>query len=385
MFFLFLCPAGRYEGKGGKERTVAFWFWFFPIIFFLFLFLSLLEIKVKGRRGGGCIQLVLSVCVTPEGKNEEEGRGGERGAGTSLRKHARTYTHTKDGRNTHTHTQTFGLKVIVLASHLLLLLLFRLLVATDDFPTVLVWRHVIHEAGGSLRHRFFLYLYIKHTIILILFRSPRASSSILFTSNPFSLTVLLAYERISFIKLTLDGSSFLDQIFRDCIFRAIVSASEPWREYDDIIPNSWHNRSILFIVYSYFFLYLFFFLWYWTGLVNAQVTIEPQNVVVRPDQVTRLMCKTRTPIKSCLWEINGELYNIQEGSPYEPLGVLEDGECGIQVNRSIQFNRRNNRWRLSRTRKIEKDRDFYLLLFLFSLFFFVWFGWLFDLLFISLA
>ncbi|XP_046651705.1 fasciclin-3-like isoform X3 [Daphnia pulicaria] len=67
------------------------------------------------------------------------------------------------------------------------------------------------------------------------------------------------------------------------------------------------------------------------GVAICQVTIEPQNIVVRQDQVTRLMCKTRTPIKSCLWEINGDLYNLAEGSPYEPLGVLEDGECGIQA------------------------------------------------------
>jgi hypothetical protein len=71
-----------------------------------------------------------------------------------------------------------------------------------------------------------------------------------------------------------------------------------------------------------------------TGVAICQVTIEPQNIVVRQDQVTRLMCKTRTPIKSCLWEINGDLYNLAEGSPYEPLGVLEDGECGIQVSRT---------------------------------------------------
>ena len=79
---------------------------------------------------------------------------------------------------------------------------------------------------------------------------------------------------------------------------------------------------------------IFFFLFYLrAGVAICQVTIEPQNIVVRPDQVTRLMCKTRTPIKSCLWEINGDLYNLAEGGPYEPLGVLEDGECGIQVSR----------------------------------------------------
>jgi hypothetical protein len=66
----------------------------------------------------------------------------------------------------------------------------------------------------------------------------------------------------------------------------------------------------------------------------CQVTIEPQNIVVRQDQMARLMCKTRTPIRSCLWEINGDLYNLAEGGPYEPLGVLEDGECGIQVSRT---------------------------------------------------
>ncbi|XP_045027491.1 fasciclin-3 isoform X5 [Daphnia magna] len=67
------------------------------------------------------------------------------------------------------------------------------------------------------------------------------------------------------------------------------------------------------------------------GIANCQVTIEPQNIVVRQDDVTRLMCKTRTPIKSCLWEINGDLYNLSPGSLYEPLGILEDGECGIQA------------------------------------------------------
>ncbi|XP_057374486.1 fasciclin-3-like isoform X1 [Daphnia carinata] len=67
------------------------------------------------------------------------------------------------------------------------------------------------------------------------------------------------------------------------------------------------------------------------GIANCQVTIEPQNIVVRQGEVTRLMCKTRTPIENCLWEINGDLFNLLQGSPYEPFGILEDGECGIQA------------------------------------------------------
>lgn len=67
-----------------------------------------------------------------------------------------------------------------------------------------------------------------------------------------------------------------------------------------------------------------------TGLVGG-VVIEPQNPVVRLGQTARLMCKVRGPIKSCLWEINGELYNLQEGAKYQPFGVHQDGECGIQV------------------------------------------------------
>ena len=84
-----------------------------------------------------------------------------------------------------------------------------------------------------------------------------------------------------------------------------------------LLPNS----SQCIIIYFHFL-----------GPTLAQVAIEPQNVVVRPDQMTRLMCKTRTLIENCLWEFNGDLYNLQEGSPYEPLGVLENGECGIQVS-----------------------------------------------------
>lgn len=61
------------------------------------------------------------------------------------------------------------------------------------------------------------------------------------------------------------------------------------------------------------------------------VVIEPQNPVVRLGQTARLMCKVRGPIKSCLWEINGELYNLQEGAKYQPFGVHQDGECGIQA------------------------------------------------------
>ena len=141
--------------------------------------------------------------------------------------------------------------------------------------------------------------------------------------------------------LTLDGSSFRDRNSGSLS----VLIREPWLmmiSYRRVLKE-WakggkdsHNNALYSIhihVFFSFFLCCCCFSFTFIGLVGAQVTIEPQNVVVRPDQVTRLMCKSRAPIKSCFWEINGDLYNLQEGSPYEPLGVLEDGECGIQVER----------------------------------------------------
>ena len=62
------------------------------------------------------------------------------------------------------------------------------------------------------------------------------------------------------------------------------------------------------------------------------VTIDPQNPVVRPDQTVRLMCRAAGPIKSCLWEINKELYSLAEGQRFQPYGRPLDGECGIQVS-----------------------------------------------------
>jgi len=68
------------------------------------------------------------------------------------------------------------------------------------------------------------------------------------------------------------------------------------------------------------------------------VTIEPENPVVRLGDPTQLMCKVRGPIKSCLWEINGELYTLQEGAKYQPVGNMQDGECGIQAYVTEQEN-----------------------------------------------
>ena len=68
------------------------------------------------------------------------------------------------------------------------------------------------------------------------------------------------------------------------------------------------------------------------------IRIEPENPVVRLGDPTQLMCRVRGPIKSCLWEINGELYTLQEGAKYQPVGNLQDGECGIQAYVTDQEN-----------------------------------------------
>jgi len=74
------------------------------------------------------------------------------------------------------------------------------------------------------------------------------------------------------------------------------------------------------------------------GSANGVIRIEPENPVVRLGDPAQLMCKVRGPIKSCLWEINGELYTLQEGAKYQPLGNLQDGECGIQAYVTEQEN-----------------------------------------------
>lgn len=74
------------------------------------------------------------------------------------------------------------------------------------------------------------------------------------------------------------------------------------------------------------------------GFANGVIRIEPENPVVRLGDPTQLMCKVRGPIKSCLWEINGELYTLQEGAKYQPIGNLQDGECGIQAYVTEQEN-----------------------------------------------
>jgi len=75
-----------------------------------------------------------------------------------------------------------------------------------------------------------------------------------------------------------------------------------------------------------------------SGSANGVIRIEPENPVVRLGDPAQLMCKVRGPIKSCLWEINGELYTLQEGAKYQPLGNLQDGECGIQAYVTEQEN-----------------------------------------------
>lgn len=82
---------------------------------------------------------------------------------------------------------------------------------------------------------------------------------------------------------------------------------------------------------------IYVFLFY-TGWVSGQVTITPENPVVRLGDPTQLMCRVRGPIRSCLWEINGELYTLQEGAKYQPLGNMQDGECGIQAYVTEQEN-----------------------------------------------
>lgn len=67
-----------------------------------------------------------------------------------------------------------------------------------------------------------------------------------------------------------------------------------------------------------------------TGYVAA-VTIEPTNRVARKGENMQLMCKVRGVIKSCFWEINGNLFSLNQGGKYEPVGNLLDGECGVMV------------------------------------------------------
>ena len=63
----------------------------------------------------------------------------------------------------------------------------------------------------------------------------------------------------------------------------------------------------------------------------AGVTIEPMNPVSRNGETIQLMCKVRGVIKNCLWQINDNLYTLQDGGKYQPVGNLMDGECGITV------------------------------------------------------
>lgn len=74
-----------------------------------------------------------------------------------------------------------------------------------------------------------------------------------------------------------------------------------------------------------------------TGYVAA-VTIEPTNRVARKGENMQLMCKVRGVIKSCFWEINGNLFSLNQGGKYEPVGNLLDGECGVMVRHFKQKN-----------------------------------------------
>lgn len=62
------------------------------------------------------------------------------------------------------------------------------------------------------------------------------------------------------------------------------------------------------------------------------ITIDPLSPVVRSGETVRLMCRADGPIRSCLWQINNDLYTLGEGQRFQPYGQLSDGECGIQVS-----------------------------------------------------
>lgn len=63
----------------------------------------------------------------------------------------------------------------------------------------------------------------------------------------------------------------------------------------------------------------------------AGVTIEPANPVARNGDTIQLMCRVRGVIKNCLWQINDNLYTLQDGGKYQPVGNAMDGECGIMT------------------------------------------------------
>lgn len=47
------------------------------------------------------------------------------------------------------------------------------------------------------------------------------------------------------------------------------------------------------------------------------------------------MCRVRGVIKNCLWQINDNLYTLQDGGKYQPVGNAMDGECGIMVKETL--------------------------------------------------
>ena len=113
-------------------------------------------------------------------------------------------------------------------------------------------------------------------------------------------------------------------------WRASWLSSHSWVSYFQLRKCTWiiklgwcRHPRVKYAINSYHLCHLLGYL--------VAVTIELQNPVVRLGQTARLMCKVGGPVNSCLWEINGELHNLQKGAKYQPVGVLEDGECGIQV------------------------------------------------------
>jgi len=60
--------------------------------------------------------------------------------------------------------------------------------------------------------------------------------------------------------------------------------------------------------------------------------IDPVDPILRVGQTAKMLCKAPSSIKSCLWYINGQLYNPEPNpaSDIRSFGNFEDGECGIE-------------------------------------------------------